>query len=142
MYQVKLHFFMLVTVIKHGGQWDVLDRVFKMKTPTCERLVTRFVALQSLNLFEGLVTDNGKNYSMGDHKENGQTFTKYLHAPYATDVTFQQSFRPSGSVEEGYNLYCGKNKLYGYKMETRVLTNGLCIGASRHYAGVVSDLET
>lgn len=73
-------------------------------------------------------------------KEN-QVFKNFKYARYATDVTFQQSFRPSGSIEEGKAYFSGKHKLYGYKVEVSVLPNGMAIGATRHYPGAVSDLR-
>ena len=33
---------MLMTVLKHGGQWDLLGRIFNIKGPTFERMITRF----------------------------------------------------------------------------------------------------
>ena len=71
----------------------------------------------------------------------GRRFNNFKEAHYAVDVTFQQSFRPSGSMEEGKRFYSGKHKLYGYKVEVSVLPNGLAIGCTQHYPGSVSDFE-
>ena len=36
-------FFMLLVVMKHGGRWDFLGRMFDFKGPTFERLIVRFL---------------------------------------------------------------------------------------------------
>ena len=73
--------------------------------------------------------------------ESQTTFSEFPEALYAVDVTFQHSFRPSGSMQEGKIYYSGKDKLYGIKVEMSVMPNGLAIGCSDHYPGSVSDLE-
>lgn len=57
------------------------------------------------------------------------------------DVTFEQSFRPSGSIEGGRWFFSGKHKLHGYKVEVLLLPNGLAIGTSEHFSELVSDFE-
>lgn len=56
-------------------------------------------------------------------------------------MTFKQAFRPSGIIEEGNRYYSGKNKLYLYKLEDSVFTNGLDIGACDDYLRSVSELD-
>lgn len=56
--------FCTMTVLKHGGQWQILARVFNMKPPTFERLVTRFLRLVSDYLYVEFVTKVGNMYSM------------------------------------------------------------------------------
>ena len=68
-------------------------------------------------------------------------FKNYPMSRYATDVTFQQSFRPSGSFEEGKVYFSGKHKRYGYTTEVSVLPNGLAIGCRAQEPGSVSDLK-
>ena len=41
---------MLMTVFKHGEQWDLLGSVFKIKGPTFEEMITRFALLVSPEL--------------------------------------------------------------------------------------------
>ena len=71
---------------------------------------------------------------------NGHVFKNYPMARYATDVTFQPAFRPSGSVEEGKRYYSGKHKLYGFKVEVSVTPNGFGVGSRMHEPGSFSDL--
>ena len=69
------------------------------------------------------------------------TFKTFKMCRYATDVTFQQSYKPGGSLEGVTKVFSGKHKLYGFKVEASVLPNGLAISVSNHYPGSVSDIE-
>lgn len=133
--------FITFCVLKHGGHWDVLSRMFKLKAPTFERLVSKFIQIISSFLYKEFVTNASKEYNMSTLNQRKQLFRSFPYALYATDVTFQQSYRPSGSVDEGKRYYSGKHKLYGYKVEVSVMPNGLCISSSQHYPGSVSDFE-
>jgi len=79
--------FMALTVLKHGGSWDILAQPFKIKGPTFERMITRFLPIICKRYFSG------------------------------------------------------KHKLYGYKMELTVRSNGLASSYSKHYPGSVSDFN-
>ena len=70
----------------------------------------------------------------------GRLFKHFSVACYATDVTFQPSFRCSGSLEEGKKYFSRKHKQYGYKIEISVILNSTAIGCSAHEPGSVSDL--
>ena len=133
--------FVTLTMLKHGGQWDMLARVFDMKVPTFERLVTRFVQLISHFVFACFVEKVGELHTMADLQKSQQTFKAFPEARYATDVTFQHAFRPSGSIEKGKRYFSGKHKLYGYKVEISVMSDGLALGMTAHYPGSVSDFE-
>ncbi|ETV68307.1 hypothetical protein H257_15749 [Aphanomyces astaci] len=61
---------------------------------------------------------------------NGDRFTNYPYARYATDVTFQQT-NPAGSYAEKKSYYSGKHSLYGHKVEVSVLPNGLAINCTK-----------
>lgn len=61
--------------------------------------------------------------------------------PYVKDVTFQQSNRPSGIMEEGKAYYSGRNNLNWYKVEVCILPNGLNIGCSKNYPGAIADID-
>lgn len=39
----KKSFFMLLKVIRHGGQWEFLARMFKLESSTFERLIVGFI---------------------------------------------------------------------------------------------------
>lgn len=77
---------------------------------------------------------------MESFSDNNKLFKEYLRERYATDVTFQPSFRPSGSLQEGKKCFSGKHKLYGYKVQVSVTPNGFAICSSLHEPGSVSDL--
>ena len=72
---------------------------------------------------------------------SNKCFKYYPCVRYATDVTFQQSNRPSGSLEEGKEFYSGKHKLYGYKVEVSVLPIRLAIQCTDHFPGSVADIN-
>ena len=78
---------------------------------------------------------------MKDLKDAYETFNNFPEALYSVDVTFQQSFPPSGAIQEGKLYFSGKHKLYGIKMEVSVLPNGQAISCSDHYPSSVSDFE-
>lgn len=50
--------------------------------------------------------------------EEKALFKNFKFARDVTDVTFQQSYRISGSLQEGKWFFCGKQKLYGYEVAT------------------------
>ena len=89
---------MLMTVLKHVGQWDILVRVFKIKGPTHERMITRFARLISAELYKVYVQDIFTQFSMTSLRDCEQLFSRFTEALYAVDVTLQQYFRPSGSI--------------------------------------------
>ena len=90
--------FMLLIVLKHGGHWDLLGRIFKIKGPTFERMITLYVTFISSVQYKTYVKDLTMTTSMKPLRENRISFTNFPKALYATDVTFQQSFSPSGSI--------------------------------------------
>lgn len=47
LYAAKYMFLMLLTNLEFGGQWEVLARVFSLKWPTFERMMTKFVSILS-----------------------------------------------------------------------------------------------
>ncbi len=96
--------FMTLSVLKHGGTWDFLAKMFGQKTPAFERLIVRFVRILSEHLYGQYVTYRHTRWSMKALSENNKLFKEYPMARYATDVTFQPCFRPSGSLEEGKNI--------------------------------------
>lgn len=134
-------FLMLLTTLKHAGNWDFLAAMFRMKGPTFERTV--IVVLENVIdvLYETVVDRWEKKYSMAKLAETDRMFPNYKCARYATDVTFQQSYRPSGSHQESKAYFSNKHKLYGFKTEMSVLPNGLAINCSSHHNGSKSDIS-
>jgi len=140
-YNGKDFLFMILVVFKHGGNWDFLGRLFRIKGPTFERMIIKFLKLFSDFVFDELVEKVSEFWSMERCKEEGKLFRNFPYARYATDATFQQTNRPSGTMHEG-KVYCsGKHKLYAYKFEVSVLSNGLAVGCSKHYPGSVADID-
>ena len=74
--------------------------------------------------------------------ERGRTFTPFVFARYATDVIFEQSNGPVGTMQEGKHYFSGKHKLYGLKSEVSALPTGVALEVSRHYGGSVADIVT
>lgn len=66
-------------------------------------------------------------------------FRDYRYSKYATYVTFQQAFRFSGRVQEEKVYFSCRNKLYGFKIEVSILSNGLAVRCSKHYPESTSD---
>ena len=132
--------FMTLCVVKHEGQWDFHAKMFGLKGPSFEKLIMKFVDLLWLPVYEQYVEHQATKWTMTAVSDVGRLFRHFPVARYATDVTFQPSYRPSGSVHEGKRNYSGNHKQYGYKMEVSVLRNGMAIGCSEHEPGSVSDL--
>ena len=131
---------MTMTVMKHGGDWAFLGNTFNFKGPTMERMIWNFVDLICDAFYESYVEYNAKRWTMKELVAKKKCFSHYPMARYATDVTFQPSSRPFGSVQEGKRYYSGKHKMYGYKVEVSVFPIRLAIGCSDHEPGSVSDL--
>ncbi|KAG3107373.1 hypothetical protein PI124_g13314 [Phytophthora idaei] len=113
-------FFMLLVVMKYGGTWDMLARIFRIKTPTFIKTITGFIEIVAPKLHEAWVASQLDDSSMRALVTSGHTFQNFPCALYATDVTFQQSNRPSGSMAETMPFYSAKHKLYGFKVEVFV----------------------
>lgn len=106
-------------VIKHGGQWDFPARIFKMKAPTVERLVTRFKHINFPYMYKEMVTTVVEEYSIKRLKGQNQLFTSLPYAFNETLVTCKQSFRPSSGLRVGKRFYSSPKTLYGFKVEMR-----------------------
>lgn len=91
--------FICVRVLKHGNQSDVLERVLTKKAPNFKRIIETFVMLISGHCYKIFVSDIAHVNTMSTLRENRQLLNKFNYPRYATDVTLQQSFRPSGSIE-------------------------------------------
>ena len=85
--------------------------------------------------------DCAQNINMQELNQHDTRFSNYPCALYATDVTFQQANRPTGTIEEGKAYYSGKHKLYGLKVEVSVLPVGLAINCTRSYPGSYADID-
>ena len=104
-------------------------------------MISRFAAIVSQHRYEILVSEIPSAFKMVDLTGLNQRFLNFPEAYYAVDVTFKQSFRPSGAIEEGKSYFSGKHKLFGAKAEVSVLLNGLALACSNHFPRNVSDFE-
>lgn len=112
--------FMTLTVLKHGGSWDILGKVFRITGTTFERMITGFMRVIAGELHKLFVQDVADNYTMKHLQEKKTTFKSSEFSVEAIDVTFQQANRPSGNMQEGKLYFSGKHKLYGFKVEVAV----------------------
>ena len=55
---------MTLAVLKHGGQWDFLAKMFSLKGPTFERMIMKFIDIISYPVFEQYVDFQGKKWKM------------------------------------------------------------------------------
>ncbi len=58
--------FILLMIMKHGGRWDNLGRVFKIKGCTFEGMITKSIGMISNHLYKLLLTDIVHEFSMRD----------------------------------------------------------------------------
>ena len=90
LYKPKDVFLMFLTVMKHGGSWDFLARMFQISASSFERLVMKFSDTIGDVLFDTLVVKAEKKYFMQRLMRDKTVFSNFPFARYATDVTFQQ----------------------------------------------------
>ena len=139
-YKAKDVFFMAYPTMKCGSHWDYIGSMFRIKGPVFQRMVKTLLLLFSEELYEGMVVEERRRNTMRHFPGANKLFKHHPHALYATDVTFQQTNRPSGNHQESKGMFSVKRKLYGYKMEISVFPTGLAACASAHRPGSVSDL--
>ena len=140
-YKPKDVLLMTLVMLKHGGQWEFLGQTFKIKGANYERLIMRFVNLVLLDLYEVLVLEKAERWTIARLVEEKRTFGNFPYPRYATDVTFQQANRPSGSVAERKKYYRRKHTLYGFKVEVSVSPTGIAAQCREHFPGSVSDID-
>ena len=131
---------MLLTSLKNGGKWDYMGGSFRIKVSVFQRLMKSFLVIVSPFLYDTQVTDRAGRITMRQLSSQGKQFRHRPYTLYATDVTFQQTSRPSGNHQESKFYFSAKDKLYGFKVKVSVLPNGLATGSSFHRQGSVSDL--
>ncbi|ETV73531.1 hypothetical protein H257_11656 [Aphanomyces astaci] len=130
---------MMLTSLKHCGSWDIVAAVFKQKSATFQKRVLTYIGVLHPFFMRKYVAVPADKWTMSQLAPNGDRFTNYPYARYATDVTFQQTNVPAGSYAEKKSYYSGQHSLYGHKVEVSVLPNGLAINCTKHYKGSVAD---
>lgn len=101
----------------------------------------RFVEVCGDQIYTQYVTGFSSRRDMRRVMENCRAFKTFRYARYATDVTFKQANRPMGNMAASKTYYSGTQKLYGYKVEVSVVSIGIDVGCSQHFAGFVSDID-
>lgn len=104
-------YFAMLIVLKHGQQWDSTARLFGIRCCTFERLVTNYMKLISAHLYTNFAQCVEEKWTMSRCRTDSITIKNFEYARYATDVTFQQSNRPSGNISEGKVFFSGKQTL-------------------------------
>lgn len=90
----------LVTVLKHKHHWNLIARLFGMNESTFERFTVGFfnaVLDQTHKVYVQRTVENWKAFKCVWNKK---MFRNFDCACYATDLTFQQGCRLSGSATE------------------------------------------
>ena len=124
--------------------WDYVvfcSEIFNIKSTSFERLVPNFIRMVTRFVYATFVERAAGKVKMSRIFADPSQLRVYGMARYATDVAFQQSNRPRGNHEEAKGYFGGKHEMYGYKIGVSVLPNGLAIGASRLYMGLISDVD-
>ena len=131
--------FMMLVVMKHGGSWDQLGTMFRIKGLTFQRLITKFMSTIEELCVQRYVTRYSRKATMSYCHEHKYMSEKFPYALESVGVTFKQANRPSGNHHEGKKYFSGKHKLYGFKVEVCVRPNGLASDFSPHYPGSTAE---
>lgn len=109
--------FMVLTLLKQGGSWDLMARTFIVKSSFFETLLTSFMKLIFSMVFEALVGIFAGQYTMTELVEKKKNFAQFPHAIYASGVKLQQYNRSSGFMQEENIYFSRKKKLWGLRVE-------------------------
>ena len=93
-------------------------------------MIIWFAPLISPELYKVYVQDICTQFSMTSLGDSEQLLSLFAEVFYAADVTFQQFFRLSGSIQERKLYFRGRHELYGLKAEFSELPNVLAVGSS------------
>lgn len=134
--------FMLLVVLKQGGEWSFMATLFKKRVSTFEKLMSRLI-LSIVDILKDRFIVSVKNDSctMENLAAKKRQFKHFPHALYATDVKFHHTNRPQGNQLESKLYYSGKHHLYGYKVEVSVSPLGFALHISKHYPGSKADIS-
>ncbi|ETI54409.1 hypothetical protein F443_02758 [Phytophthora nicotianae P1569] len=98
-------FFRTLVMLKEGRTWDSNANRFRLTTTTFMDVVTKFIKILAPKIYVDQVQDRCDEATMRNARTGGNTFEHFPSAMYAEDVTFQQSWRPGGSIVAG-SIFC------------------------------------
>lgn len=96
---------MLLTVLKQGGNWDFLVRMFNCKGHNFEQMILHFGNIVSPLFYENIIKSVQRRFTYYHIHDQCRPFTNYAHAQYATYLRFQHSLRPVGTILEAQPWY-------------------------------------
>ena len=70
-------FFMFLAVLKHEGQCDLLDKMFKIKGPTFERLISGFIDKNYYFSYNEFVQKNLKYFTFEELNNKKETIHEF-----------------------------------------------------------------
>ncbi|KAE8955893.1 hypothetical protein PR001_g31928, partial [Phytophthora rubi] len=132
--------FMTIGALKHRGNWDVVSSMFEIDPSPFQKMVRKFLSMLEPFLYDAFVVGEERRWKMKKLTLSGHSFKNFPSARYATDVTFQQSNRPTGGYSNAKKYFSGKHHLYGYKVEVSALPIGAAINCTKFEPGAVADV--
>ncbi|OWY91813.1 hypothetical protein PHMEG_00039453 [Phytophthora megakarya] len=111
---------MTLVTLKLGGTWQTITAIFRLPATSFMEAVTKFIQFIASKLYADQVETREDEITM----RAATSFEHFLCALHAVDMTFQQSWRPGGSIQENGKYFGGKHQLYGLKVEVSVNSNG------------------
>ena len=79
---------MILTVLKHGGAWDLTARILNIKGPTFEGLVTGYMEMLENHIYTIFLKEADRVYSMAALRSHKTQFKHFPYALEAIDVNF------------------------------------------------------
>lgn len=87
-------FFMVMAVLKHDAKWDLMAYLFGIKSAPIEKRISHMIKILADFMYSRIVEHYAERYSMQPLIDDKMVFKSHKMCRYATDVTFQQSYRP------------------------------------------------
>lgn len=81
---------MMLTVVNFGCSWDILAKTFLIKSSTFEQLIYKFVSAVYKHIYENLVVEFIRAYTVTELNSVRNTLKNFPYARYATRVTFRE----------------------------------------------------
>lgn len=104
-YKEKSFLFMTLKTLKHSVNSDFLANIFNMKGPPFDALVMSVIVMILGLMYKSFVEDLGRRYTMANVHADGTQFKYQEYTLYSTDVTLQQSNRPSGNHSKSQRYF-------------------------------------